>query len=73
MNGERSYLKNAGAETLPRSSMKLSVPSMAELEPQNLLTWKRIMEVGRKWPDELVYEMGAFDPLFPTVDKLYLD
>jgi hypothetical protein len=26
------YRKNAGAETLPRSSVKLSIPSMAKLE-----------------------------------------
>jgi hypothetical protein len=29
---ERTYRKNAGSETLPGSSVKLSIPSMAELE-----------------------------------------
>jgi hypothetical protein len=34
VKGENNHLKNAGSETLPRSSVKLSIPPMEELEDQ---------------------------------------
>jgi hypothetical protein len=35
-SGRREYLRNPGAETLPRSSVKLPIPSMADLAAQLL-------------------------------------
>jgi hypothetical protein len=50
--------------------VKLSIPSMAELEPPH----PRIMEVRGKWPNELVYGMEPFDSTHgATMGKLYLD